>query len=212
MTCAVPAARWNLTRMNNLLRVALMSTLPIVTTPAPALAAAAESKAAPAPTPAQAATAADSIHSLSAKSLDGKTVAFSEYKGKVLLIVNTASECGFTGQYAGLQALFEKYRDRGLVVLGFPSHDFRQEAGSGETIAKFCKVRYGVTFPLFEKGPVSGTAASPVFQFLAKKHGEPKWNFFKYLVGKNGQVIAQYASRVGPDSGELVSAIEAALR
>ena len=208
MTCAVPAARWNLTRMTNLLRVALMSTLPIVTTAATALAA--ESKAAPAQ--ASAPAAADSIHSLSAKSLDGKTVAFSDYKGKVLLIVNTASECGFTGQYAGLQALFEKYRDRGLVVLGFPSHDFRQEAGSGEAIAKFCKVRYGVTFPLFEKGPVSGPSASPVFQFLAKKHGEPKWNFFKYLVGKNGQVIAQYASRVGPDSGELVSAIEAALR
>ena len=189
--------------MNKLLRVTLMSVLPAIATSADA--------ADPKATPAQE-QAADSIHSQSAKSLDGKAVSFADYKGKVLLIVNTASECGFTGQYAGLEALYAKYRDRGLVVLGFPSNDFHQEPGSGEEIAKFCKVRYGVSFPLFEKAPVSGAAASPVFKFLAKKHGEPKWNFYKYLVGKNGQVLGQYSSRISPDSSELVSAIEAALR
>ena len=129
-----------------------MSLIPAVTTPAAADA----PKSAPAQEAAQ-----DSLHTLSAKSIDGKSVSFADYKGKVVLIVNTASECGYTGQYAGLEALYAKYRDKGLVVLGFPSHDFRQEPGSGEEIAKFCKVRYGVTFPLFEKGPVSGAAASP---------------------------------------------------
>ena len=189
--------------MNHLLRVTLMSLLPLVATSAEA----ADSKAAPASQP-----ASDSIHSLSAKSIDGKAVSFADYKGKVLLIVNTASECGFTGQYAGLEALYAKYRDRGLVVLGFPSNDFHQEPASGQEIAKFCKVRYGVTFPLFEKAPVSGASASPVFKFLAQKHGEPKWNFYKYLVGKNGQVLGQYSSRTSPDSSDLTAAIEAALR
>ncbi len=195
--------RWNLTLMNNLLRVVLMSLIPAITTPAAADA----PKAAPEKDAAQ-----DSLHALTAKSIDGKSVAFADYKGKVVLIVNTASECGYTGQYAGLEALYAKYRDKGLVVLGFPSHDFRQEPGSGEEIAKFCKVRYGVTFSLFEKAPVSGAAASPVFKFLSRKHGEPKWIFYKYLVGINGQVIAQYSSRVSPDSSELTSAIESALR
>jgi glutathione peroxidase len=193
--------------MNNLLRVALMSLIPVVSSPAEA----AEQKAEPAKGPAKD-TVEASIHGLTAKSLDGKSVSFAEYQGKVLLIVNTASECGFTGQYASLEALSAKYKERGLLVLGFPSNDFHQEAGSSEAIAKFCKVRYGVTFPLFEKGPVTGAAASPVFKFLARKHGEPKWNFYKYLVGKDGQVIGQYPSRVSPDSGELISAIEAALR
>lgn len=189
--------------MNNLLRVTVMSVLPLIAT----------TTSAEPPSPAKAQEqGSDSIHALSAKSLDGKPVSFADYKGKVLLIVNTASECGFTGQYAGLESLYAKYRDRGLVVLGFPSNDFHQEPANGEAIAKFCKVRYGVTFPLFEKAPVSGEAASPVFKFLAKKHGEPKWNFYKYLVGKNGQVIAQYSSRISPDSSELTAAIEAALR
>ncbi len=189
--------------MSNLLRVTLMSVLPLV---------AATANAEPPSTAKTQEQASDSIHALSSKGLDGKPVSFADYKGKVLLIVNTASECGFTGQYAGLEALYAKYRDRGFVVLGFPSNDFRQEPANGEAIAKFCKVRYGVTFPLFEKGPVAGDAASPVFKFLAKKHGEPKWNFYKYLVGKNGQVIAQYSSKISPDSGELTAAIEAALR
>ena len=189
--------------MNNLLRVTVMSVLPLIAT----------TTSAEPPSPAKAQEqGSDSIHALSAKALDGKPVSFADSKGKVLLIVNTASECGFTGQYAGLEALYSKYKDKGLVVLGFPSNDFRQEPGSGEEIAKFCKVRYGVTFPLFEKGPVSGGSASPVFKFLSRKHGEPKWNFYKYLVGKNGQVLAQYSSRVSPDSGDLTSAIEAALR
>lgn len=192
--------------MNNLLKVAIMSLIPLVPGAASADAPKADAPKAAAP------VADDSLHALSAKALDGKNVSLADYKGKVLLIVNTASECGFTGQYAGLEALYSKYKDKGLVVLGFPSNDFRQEPGSGEEIAKFCKVRYGVTFPLFEKGPVSGGSASPVFKFLSRKHGEPKWNFYKYLVGKNGQVLAQYSSRVSPDSGDLTSAIEAALR
>jgi glutathione peroxidase len=156
--------------------------------------------------------AVTTLHQLHATTLDGKDRDLATYKGKVLLIVNTASECGFTPQYEGLEALAKRYADRGLVVLGFPSNDFgAQEPGTAEEIATFCKVRFGVTFPLFAKSVVKGDAAGPVFKFLAAAKGPPKWNFHKYLVGKDGKPIAAYPSDVAPDDPKLIAAIDAAL-
>ena len=153
-----------------------------------------------------------SLHEITANSLAGKPEALSQYKGKVVLVVNTASECGYTPQYAGLEKLYEAYKDKGLVVLGFPSNDFgAQEPGSSAQITTFCKKNYGVEFPMFEKVATKGDTQSPVYKFLTAKHGEPKWNFHKYLVDKKGQVKAAYSSKVAPDSAELKQAIETAL-
>jgi glutathione peroxidase len=153
-----------------------------------------------------------SFHQLTATSLDGTPVSLDAYKGKVLVVVNTASECGFTPQYAGLEKLYEEYRERGLVVLGFPSNDFgAQEPGSADQIQTFCKKNYGVQFPMFEKVATKGGAQSPVYKFLTAKHGEPKWNFHKYLVGKNGEVIRAFATSVEPNDAGLRAAIAAAL-
>ena len=153
-----------------------------------------------------------SLPALTANSLAGKPEALAQYKGKVVLVVNTASECGYTPQYAGLEKLYEAYKGKGLVILGFPSNDFgAQEPGTSEQIATFCKKNYGVEFPMFEKVATKGEKQSPVYKFLTAKHGEPKWNFHKYLVDKQGQVKAAYPSKVAPDSAELKSAIEAAL-
>lgn len=149
---------------------------------------------------------------LTVNTLAGKPQPLAEYRGKVLLIVNTASECGYTPQYDGLERLHQRYRERGLVVLGFPSNDFgAQEPGSAQQIAKFCKARFGVTFPLFEKSHARGAEASPLFRILAARHGEPKWNFYKYLVGKDGQVRRAFSSDVEPEGAELQAAIESAL-
>jgi glutathione peroxidase len=154
-----------------------------------------------------------SIHDLRANTLDGRPKSLSDYKGKVLVVVNTASECGFTPQYEGLEKLYESYKDRGVVVLGFPSNDFgKQEPGSAEEIKKFCETRYHVTFPMFEKVVTHGEGQSPVYKFLTAKNGEPKWNFHKYVVGKDGQVKAAFGSKVTPDSKELDDAIQAALK
>ncbi len=165
-----------------------------------------------------AATAADrkpamSFHDLSANRLDGKPESLGTYKGKVVLAVNVASECGFTPQYEGLQKLYAEYKDKGLVVLGFPCNQFgAQEPGSGEQIAAFCSTKFHVSFPMFEKLDVKGEAQAPVYAFLAKRLGVPAWNFHKYLVGKDGKVIAAFPSDVAPESKELRGAIEAALR
>ena len=149
---------------------------------------------------------------LKAATLKGEEVALERYKGKVVLVVNVASECGFTPQYDGLERLHEAYRDRGLVVLGFPCNQFGgQEPGGPEQIESFCRTKFGVKFPLFAKVDVKGPGQSPVYAFLAKDHGEPKWNFHKYLVGKEGQVVAAFPSKVEPESEELKTAIEAAL-
>ncbi|MDI1244158.1 MAG: glutathione peroxidase [Rhodoferax sp.] len=136
-----------------------------------------------------------------------------QYAGKVLLVVNTASYCGFTGQYEGLEALHAKYQAKGLVVLGFPSNDFgQQEPGSGKEIADFCFNTYGVKFPMFSKSVVRGPQASPLYSALAKATGQsPQWNFHKYLIDRNGKVLASFASKVEPDSPSLVAAIEKAL-
>ncbi len=136
-----------------------------------------------------------------------------QYTGKVALIVNTASYCGFTSQYQGLEALYAKYQSRGLVVLGFPSNDFgKQEPGSSKDIADFCFNTYGVKFPMFSKSVVSGATPNPLYQSLAKLTGStPQWNFHKYLIDRNGKVIANFASEINPESPQVVGAIEKAL-
>ena len=136
-----------------------------------------------------------------------------QYAGKVLLVVNTASYCSFTPQYEGLEALHAKYQARGLVVLGFPSNDFgQQEPGGSKEIADFCFNTYGVKFPMFSKSVVKGKQANPLYLALAKATGQsPQWNFHKYLIDRNGKVLASFASTVEPDNNKLVSAIEKAL-
>lgn len=133
-----------------------------------------------------------------------------EYQGKVILIVNTASKCGFTSQYEGLEALYSKYKDQGLVVLGFPSNDFaNQEPGSEEEIEKFCRLTYSVEFPMFEKVSVKKGSASPLFQRLAESGAPyPKWNFYKYLIDRNGKLVDHYVSFTKPDDRKIVQAIE----
>lgn len=132
------------------------------------------------------------------------------YQGKVVLMVNTASKCGFTGQYEGLEALYDKYRDRGLVVLGFPSNDFgSQEPGSEEQIQQFCRLTYSVEFPMFAKTQVKKGTADPLYQYLAAQTGVyPKWNFYKYLIDREGNVVDYFSSITSPESSKLVSAVE----
>jgi len=136
-----------------------------------------------------------------------------QYAGKVLLVVNTASYCGFTPQYEGLEKLYANYSAQGLAVLGFPSNDFgQQEPGKSKEIADFCFNTYGVKFPMFEKTVVSGKGANPLFAELAKAGGgSPKWNFYKYLVGRDGKLIDSYSSMTTPDSGALLKDIQRAL-
>jgi len=136
-----------------------------------------------------------------------------QYAGKVLLVVNTASFCGFTSQYEGLEALHAKYASRGLVVMGFPSNDFgQQEPGDAKQIADFCFNTYGVKFPMFAKSTVVGRQANPLFATLAQATGKPpKWNFHKYVVDRRGQPVAAFASSVKPDDAQLVASIEKAL-
>ena len=135
------------------------------------------------------------------------------YRGKVVLVVNTASKCAFTSQYEGLEAMYAKYKDRGLVVLGFPSNDFgNQEPGSEKQIQTFCRMTYGVQFPMFAKTQVREGAADPLYQHLGEVSGEyPRWNFHKYLLDRDGRLIGSYQSQVAPDDPRLVSAVEAAL-
>jgi glutathione peroxidase len=137
-----------------------------------------------------------------------------QYAGKVVLVVNTASYCGFTKQYTGLEALYAKYASRGLVVLGFPSNDFgKQEPGSSKEIADLCYNTYGVKFPMFAKSPVKGSEANPLHAQLIKQTGqEPKWNFTKYLIDRSGKVIEYFPSKVTPEDPQLVGKIEAALK
>jgi glutathione peroxidase len=132
------------------------------------------------------------------------------YKGKVVLVVNTASKCGFTGQYEGLEALYDQYGDDGLVVIGFPSNDFgNQEPGSEEQISDFCRLTYSVQFPMFEKTTVKKGKADPFYQYLAEQTGVyPKWNFYKYLIDRDGKVVDVYSSMTSPKSKKLVKTIE----
>lgn len=140
---------------------------------------------------------------------DEKPQSLCQYAGKVVLIVNTASFCGFTGQYKGLEALYARYKDKGLVVLGFPSNDFSQETGSNAEIAEFCENTFGVKFPMFAKSSVKGPEASALFRELARQSGTaPRWNFHKYLLARDGKLVDQYSSLTAPDSKTLVRAIE----
>jgi len=153
-----------------------------------------------------------SLHDISATTLDGKEQSLGDYKGKVVLVVNVASECGSTPQYAGLEALWREFKDKGLAVLGFPSNDFgSQEPGSEAQIREFCTKNYGVTFPMYSKIKTAGDGQSPVFRYLSADYGEPKWNFHKYLVSKKGRVIKAFPTSTAPDDPKLRAAIEAAL-
>ena len=158
--------------------------------------------------------AASSVHEFSLPSIDGSPAPLSAYKGKVALIVNVASQCGYTPQYAGLEKLYEKYKDKGFVVLGFPANNFgAQEPGTNEEIKTFCTRNYNVTFPMYSKISVKGSDKAPLYKFLTDSAGgEVKWNFTKFLVDGNGQVISRFESAVEPDSPELAGAVEKALR
>ena len=152
------------------------------------------------------------------KDIEGKDVDLASYKGKVLLIVNTASQCGLTPQYKDLEAIYEKYKDQGLTILAFPANEFgKQEPGSNEEIKEFCSTKYKVSFPLFSKTVVKGKGIDPLFDFLTsettnpKFAGEIKWNFNKFLVNRNGEVIARFEPREKPNTESAISAIEKAL-
>ncbi len=155
------------------------------------------------------------LHDFSATGIDGQEVDLSSYDGKVVLVVNVASQCGLTPQYSGLQALYDDYRDRGLVVLGFPCDQFgHQEPGTEDEIATFCESRFGVTFPMFSKIEVNGSGTHPVWKWLKEERsgilgGAIKWNFTKFLVGRDGEVIDRYAPTTEP--AKLAEDIEKAL-
>lgn len=168
--------------------------------------------------PAAPATQPTSVLTGTMNRLDGTPQDLSKYSGKVVLIVNTASKCGFTKQYAGLEALHKKYADQGLALLGFPSNDFKeQEPGTDAEIAEFCKANYGVTFDMFSKIDVKGDTQAPLYKALTSAEtnhvepGEVKWNFEKFLISRDGTIVARFRSKVTPDDPALVQAIEAEL-
>jgi glutathione peroxidase len=163
-------------------------------------------------------SSANSVHQFKMKAIDGSEVDLAGYQGKVLFIVNVASKCGYTPQYTALEALYHKYKDRGLVVLGFPANNFLwQEPGSDQEIASFCKLSYGVTFPMFSKISVLGGDKAPLYDYLTSEAankqtaGMIKWNFTKFLVDREGKPIARFGPSTEPDAAEVTAAIEKAL-
>ncbi len=159
-----------------------------------------------------------SIYDFTMKSIDGQPVKLKSYKGKVVMVVNVASKCGFTPQYAGLEALYEKYKDRGFVIVGVPANNFAsQEPGTNEEIKKFCSTKYNVTFPMMAKVSVLGDDKTPLYQFLTDKSenpqvgGEIKWNFTKFLFSRDGKPVARFEPAVTPESPQVQAAIESAL-
>jgi glutathione peroxidase len=155
----------------------------------------------------------ESVHEFSVKDINGKDVSLSEYKGKVLLIVNVASKCGYTRQYSGLQKIYDEYKDKGFEILAFPCNDFGgQEPGTNDEIAEFCSTNFNVTFPLFDKIKVLGENKNPLYKMLTNnsnvEKGDINWNFEKFLISKNGEVIARYKSSVEPESDIVTQAIE----
>jgi len=159
------------------------------------------------------------IYDFTMKDIDGKDVSLSAFKGKVLLIVNVASKCGFTGQYAGLEKLHATYTNQGFVVLGFPANDFLgQEPGTEAEIKNFCTLTYGVTFPMFSKISVKGKDIHPLYEFLTSNKTNPRfggaisWNFNKFLIARDGTIVGRFGSRTKPDDKELVEALEMALK
>jgi glutathione peroxidase len=162
---------------------------------------------------------APSVYDFKLNNIDGKPASLADFKGKAILLVNVASKCGYTPQYAGLEALYKKYKDRGLVVVGVPANNFGgQEPGTNEEIKTFCSRTYNVTFPMFSKVSVKGEDETPLYKFLTSGQankalaGDVQWNFTKFLVDRNGNVVARFDSAVTPDSSEVAAAIEAALR
>jgi glutathione peroxidase len=165
------------------------------------------------------ASGASSVYDFTLNSIDGNPQPLAAYKGKVVLIVNVASKCGFTPQYEQLEAVYEKYKDRGFLITGFPANNFMgQEPGTNEEIKTFCSTKYNVKFPMFAKISVKGDDKALLYQFLTdtaanpKTGGEIKWNFTKFLIGKDGAVIARFEPQVKPDAPEVISAIEQALK
>lgn len=155
---------------------------------------------------------ASSVHEFTLKNIDGQPAPLAAYKGKVLLLVNVASKCGYTPQYTGLQALYDKYKGQGLVVIGFPANNFMgQEPGTDEEIKTFCSTKYNVTFPMYSKISVKGDDQAPLYKFLTEKSGDVRWNFTKFLVDGSGKVIQRFEPGVKPESPEMTSAIEKAL-
>jgi glutathione peroxidase len=159
---------------------------------------------------------AGSIYDIAVKDIDGKDTTLGAYKGKVLLIVNVASKCGYTPQYKGLEAVYEQYQDKGFVVLGFPCNQFgQQEPGTNQEIKQFCSAKYNVTFPMFDKLEVNGENRHPLYVALAGEKspfpGNIKWNFSKFLIGRDGKIIKRFDSAVKPESPELTAAVESAL-
>jgi glutathione peroxidase len=166
-----------------------------------------------------AAYGASSVHEFTMDALNGTPTPLASFKGKVMLVVNVASQCGYTYQYEALQALYAKYKDQGFVIAGFPANNFGgQEPGTNEEIGAFCKSKFGVTFPMFSKISVKGSDKAPLYQFLTdpksnpKTGGEIQWNFTKFLVDANGRVIARFEPATEPNSKEVISAVEAALK
>ena len=155
----------------------------------------------------------ETVYQYELNTINGENISLSDYEGELLLIVNTASECGFTPQYEGLQELYETYSDQGFKILGFPANNFGgQEPGSDEEIAQFCELNYGVTFPMFSKVSVKGEDQHPLFEYLTTAEnpdfkGEISWNFEKFLVDRNGNVVRRFKSKVTPMSGELTDAV-----
>jgi glutathione peroxidase len=162
--------------------------------------------------------AASNIYDFTLPSIDGKPMPLADFKGKVILLVNVASRCGFTPQYTALESLYEKYKDHGFVIVGFPANNFGgQEPGTNEEIKTFCSRKYNVTFPLYSKVSVKGDDQTPLYLYLTKQTapsiaGEIKWNFTKFLVDRNGQVVQRFESKVTPDSKEIVNAIDKLLK
>lgn len=159
-----------------------------------------------------------SMYEFSMKNIDGQDVKLNAYKGKVVMIVNTASRCGLTPQYEGLQALYDKYKDKGFVILGFPANNFMgQEPGTEKEIKEFCTLKYNVTFPMFSKISVKGADQHPLYSFLTHKESNPgfdgdiTWNFEKFLADKHGKIIARFTPKTKPDDPAIVKAIEDAL-
>ncbi len=161
-------------------------------------------------------TTSQDLYQIQLTNIDGAKTTLKPYQGQVLLIVNTASGCGYTPQYKGLESLYTRYKSKGLVVLGFPSNDFLyQEPGTNAQIKYFCKSNYQVDFPMFDKASVRGGGAQPLYQYLlnhCEDHSVVRWNFEKYLVGRDGKVVNHFRSGVTPESDELVKSIEEALR
>jgi len=162
---------------------------------------------------------ASNVLDFTLNSIDGKPAPLSQYSGKVVLIVNVASKCGYTPQYAGLEKVYEKYKDKGFVILGFPANNFlAQEPGTNEEIKTFCSTKYNVTFPMYSKISVKGDDMNPLYKFLTDTQANPttggdiKWNFTKFLIGKDGKVIGRFEPAVTPESAEVTGAIEKALK